>query len=496
VDVAVAVDERHALKIRAYIECERDTVYCKSWFTSMSAPTKANVRIAFSARNWLSGADSCYPLRNGPKMNKILLSALTQIAWIFVFFRFSADVPADRRLWVLREPDQIVEYNPRTFDAGRSLQVPPEAVQSPSGFSINRIGQMLFVPGLLGNEVEESRRPAADRIWRWDRETASWLNRGIDSRKTKASGKFLLVETIPQCFLSADGRHLFWFANESHKLREEEDGADLSVTNTFRAWRTDLNGSQKVQLAVFSFSPCRCETGVCSETCPEVDCWVPGIGISDFFIATHWIPGQSATSYQASFLYRESGGRWIAERLPQALESILDTAQNGEILLHAALDQGCCGWENEGNDQTWVIKDGKSIVLFDERKRFANPDYDLSFYTSKALLSPDRKLAAMTIVSSAGPAGEIRLSSDGKADSRELERIRQAAKALPAVEVLRLGDPPVRLSSISHATLAGWLNDQEVAIVQDQALVFVNLATGTRRQSRIQVPQASRIYLR
>ena len=78
-----------------------------------------------------------------------------------------------------------------------------------------------------------------------------------------------------------------------------------------------------------------------------------------------------------------------------------------------------------------MIRDGKSTVLFDERKLFANPDYDLSCHTSNALLFPDLKQAAMTLVSSAGPAGEIRLSSDGKADGRELERIRQAAKTLP-----------------------------------------------------------------
>ena len=59
------------------------------------------------------------------------------------------------------------------------------------------------------------------------------------------------------------------------------------------------------------------------------------------------------------------------------------------MIVEAIPDTGCCGWSNQSNDQTLVLSDGKKITVFDEQATYKNPDYDVSFYTSNARLSPE-----------------------------------------------------------------------------------------------------------
>lgn len=89
----------------------------------------------------------------------------------------------------------------------------------------------------------------------------------------------------------------------------------------------------------------------------------------------------------------------------------------------------------------------------------------MSFFTPNARLSPGTSFVALAIVSSAQPGSEIRLLSEGKADAKELARIRAAVAELPAVDVMRLEDPPKRSVLIPHAGSVGWLSDQEVLLV-------------------------------
>jgi len=35
--------------------------------------------------------------------------------------------------------------------------------------------------------------------------------------------------------------------------------------------------------------------------------------------------------------------------------------------------------ENQSNDQTLLLNYGRTVVLFDERAQYKNPDYDVSF---------------------------------------------------------------------------------------------------------------------
>src|ERR1039458_10284722 len=50
----------------------------------------------------------------------------------------------EKRLWVLRAPGEMAEYDPATFAAKQTVKVPAEAVQSPENISVNRLGQILF----------------------------------------------------------------------------------------------------------------------------------------------------------------------------------------------------------------------------------------------------------------------------------------------------------------------------------------------------------------
>ena len=105
-------------------------------------------------------------------------------------------------------------------------------------------------------------------------------------------------------------------------------------------------------------------------------------------------------------------------------------------------------------------------------------------------------LVAFTVTATHEPGSEIRLSDAGKANSAKLSRIQQALAELPAVEVLRLDDPPKRTAMIPHARLVGWVSDQEILLVENGLLVSYNLVSGRRRKSEIKVFKESYAFLR
>lgn len=417
---------------------------------------------------------------------------------VYVLVCVASLLPAQtgKRVWVLKEPNEIVEYDPATWAMRQSVKAPSEALKNPQALVINCKGQMLFAPNFAnGEKVTALVAPNSEqKLWFWNGQATATVGRGATRKAVPAGPDVSVTETIPLPFLSADGDHLFWFANETRTLQREN--VELSVTTTFRAWRTDLAGGRVEELATYAFPECRCDTGVCSETCPEASFWFPDGGVDNFFIATHWIPGQIGSEYQASFLYQKSQGKWSEKKFPHAIERILDAAENGGTVIEAMPDSGCCGWDNESNDETLLTRNGKTVVLFDERARYKNPNYDVSFFTSKGSLSPDLSAVAMTITSTAQPGEAVRLSADGQADPEELARIRKALADLPAVEIVSATDPPKRAALLPHATLVGWVNDKEVLIVEDHVLVAFNVATGNRRKSEIKVPDDSQVFLR
>jgi hypothetical protein len=397
------------------------------------------------------------------------------------------------RLWVLRSPGEMVEYDPATFAVKQTVRVPAEAAQSPQSVAVNRLGQILFAPA-ISLPLAEGDVASPAKVWFWNGRTALALDHGLKREVGTTGSNQAITESAPALYLAADGQHLFWFANQERRLQRE--GVDLSTVTTWQAWQTDLNGTGREDLGSLKLPDCRCETGACEESCPYGVVWVPEGGIDKFFLMTQFIAGQTETIYKASTLYQNEGGKWSAKALAEPLRRVLDAASGGNVIVEAIPDAGCCGWVNQSDDQTLVRNNGKTLTVFDERLTYKNPDYDVSFFSSNARLSPDLGYVAMTITATADPNQPIQLSDEGQADPEESKQIRKALAELPAVEVKTLADTPRQVAFLPHAVLVGWLNEKELLIVEDHLLVAYNLGTGVRRKSAVRVEDAGRVFLR
>jgi hypothetical protein len=218
--------------------------------------------------------------------------------------------------------------------------------------------------------------------------------------------------------------------------------------------------------------------------------------VEKFFLVTEFVTGKDEPVYKQSTLYQEEGGKWTASVRAEPLRRVLDAASGGDVVVEAIPDTGCCGWVNQSNDQTLVHRAGKTVTLFDERATYKNPDYDVSFSTSNAKLSPDVGMVAMTIVSTAKAEKAIQLAQEGQANPEESRQIRKAVVELPAVEVKSMDDAAKRVAFVPHAVLVGWISEKEILMVEDHVLVGYNVATGSRRKSTVRVEDAGRVFLR
>jgi len=398
-----------------------------------------------------------------------------------------------KRLWVLQAPGEMVEYDPATFAQKEKIKVPAEALQSPQSIEVNHLGQILFAPA-VSLPLSEGDSPPLHKLWLWDGRTATTIGLGVKREVINTGSNQAVTESAPAVYLSADGTHLFWFANQSRRLQREN--VDLSITTTWQAWRTDTSGGNPQAMAALKLPDCRCETGACEESCPYGVVWIPEKGVGKFFLMTQFIAGQTETTYKATTRYSEDGGKWTADSLTEALQRVLDATSDGKTLVEAIPDTGCCGWVNESDDQTRVVSGGKVRTVFDERATYKNPDYDVSFFTSNARLSPEVGFVAMTIAATAEANQPIQLADEGQANPEESKQIRAALTELPAVEVKSVEDSPRRVSFVPHATLVGWISEKEILIVEDHVLVGYNVATGTRHKSSVHVEDAARVFLR
>ncbi|MFZ0952503.1 MAG: hypothetical protein WAN17_09565 [Candidatus Sulfotelmatobacter sp.] len=397
-----------------------------------------------------------------------------------------------QRLWVLRSPGEMVEYNPATFSAKQTVKVPAEAVSSPQNFFVNHLGQMLFAAP-VSLPLTEVDLATEQKVWFWDGHAATTLTREVSRNTATVGSNLAITESAPVPFLSADGTHLDWFSNQARRL--QRDGVDLSTKTTWLSWQTDLAGAGRQDLASIEFPECPCPTGACEETCPYGEVWVPDEGLNKFFLLTQFVSGKTQPLYKATSLYQENTGKWAATPINPPLRRVLDAA-NASTILEAIPDTACCGWQNQSDDQTLLHHDGKTLTVFDEQTAYKNPDYDVSFYTENGKLSPDLASVAFTIVATSEPNAPIQMSEQGQANPEESQRIRKALLDLPAVEVKSTEDVPRRIAFLPHATLVGWISDKEILIVEGHLLVAYNLARGTRRKSTIRVEDAAHVFLR
>jgi len=412
----------------------------------------------------------------------------------------AAGPQSPKRLWVLQEPDAITEYDVITFAARQTVKVPRRLVEHPEYLSINARGQMVFLPPAgthwAGGDVALS----GDRVWFWDGRQAREWNVEEFATRGVSGGEPAVTDTARQWFLSAGGESLFWFENRFEDRAEKgapDSGPQRSVRSTARVWRTDLSGGWPEDVATLSASGwCRCETGACEETCPAWEVWVPDGIVSDFFLATRVTQGQLQATYHETLLYRPSGPAWRARRLPQAVERFLAASARGDMLVATVPDGGCCGWDNEGNDQLLILRNGKVSVLYDEAERYRNRNYDVSFYPSDARFAPGGSILAYTIVSTAGAGTQIRLSSEGKDDAEERARVRTAIAGLPAVEVVQLDGPSRPAAVIPRAGLVGWLTDRKLLVARDGLLTVCDSRGNASTATPIRVRTAADAFLR
>jgi hypothetical protein len=415
------------------------------------------------------------------------------ILTIAVSFVLAASLLAQsRRLWVLRAPGEVAEYDPATFAPKQTVKVPAEAVASPQSFSANHLGQMLFATP-LSLPLPEGDLENERKVWLWDGHAAATLARDVVRSTATTGSNLAITESAPQPYLSADGTHLYWFSNQARRL--QRDGVDLSIKATWSSWQTDLTGADRKDVASSTLPDCSCLTGSCEESCPHGEVWVPQDGVEKFFLLTQFVAGKTQPIYKATSLYDENAGKWIATRIDPPLRRVLDAA-NADAILEAIPDTGCCGWENQSNDQTLLHLHGKTLTVFDELAAYKNPDYDVTFSTENGKLSPDQGFIAMTIVATAQPNKPIQLSEEGQANPEESQRIRKTLLDLPAVEVKSIDESPRRIAFIPHATLVGWISDKEVLIVEGHLLVSYNVVSGARRKSNIRVDDAEHVFLR
>jgi hypothetical protein len=398
-----------------------------------------------------------------------------------------------KRLWVLQSSGEMVEYDPTTFAPKQRVKLPPEALKSPSNISINRQGQILFA-STISLPLSESDATDPHKIWIWNGHTVASIDQGVEHKSEDHGSNQAVTESAPLPYLSEDGNHLFWFANQPRRLQREE--VDLSTTVTFQAWRTDVEGKAREEVTSTKLPDCRCPTGSCDESCPSVVVWAPDGGIQNFFLTTQVVAGQTATTYKESTRYQLDGTKWAAMALPESLQRVLDANSSGSVIVEAIPDTGCCGWSNQSNDQTLVLVDGRASTIFDEQATYKNADYDVSFFTSNARLSPDGARVAMTITATTQSNKAIQLSEQGQANPEESQLIRKALPELPAVEVKSLGDTARRLAFIPHASLVGWIDDKELLIIENHLLVAYNPGTGARRKSTVKVEDVVQVFLR
>ena len=415
----------------------------------------------------------------------LVLAALTTLAYGQARVAIApAPPPGTRSIWVLSADNKLVRYETSQWRQVTSMPVSREFRKRPESLAISATGQAFF--------TQEQEAEEGLRHFSFVDPGARTLMGGAFERTPAKDGGYLVTSAKPSLAFSGDGNQLYWFEHREQRLSQE---GDRWRDAKFHAWTTDLSGENPKAIAEFSFTRCTCDTGACSETCPEALPWWPQRGVSDFFFVTRWVQGQTDTTFESTTLYQSKNGTWTSRKLATPVEEFLDAAEHGDTFIASQHDPGCCGWANEGDDTMYIVRGGVTTVRFDERKRFRNDNYDVSFYTPVALLSPDVSKLAYTITHSMQPGEEIRLNTDGKTNAEELVRVKKSISEMPMMEVIGVSGSAVLLS-VPHAELVGWLDNSRLLIVSAGEVKVVEINTGRQTSTGIKADGAKYVFMR
>ncbi len=104
----------------------------------------------------------------------------------------------NKRLWVLQEPDAVVEYDPATFAPRQTQKIPPEIFKSPQDLQVNRKGQMLFLPATVRESDGFVHENTEREFWFWDGASGRFMERPITKTTTPSAANKLLETAVPR----------------------------------------------------------------------------------------------------------------------------------------------------------------------------------------------------------------------------------------------------------------------------------------------------------
>ena len=129
-----------------------------------------------------------------------------------------------RRIWVMKAPNAIVEYDPATFVEKGTVALPAGALESPSALQVNAKGQMLFALSADDPAVDAS-KGMADKVWFWDGTKAASFGRGYLHVVANAGSNQKVTESLPTGYLAVAGTNLYWFTDQLSKLQRDNGQA-------------------------------------------------------------------------------------------------------------------------------------------------------------------------------------------------------------------------------------------------------------------------------
>ncbi len=404
-------------------------------------------------------------------------------------------------IWILGSDGRLSAYGLADFRLRmRSVPLPPAARERPENIlAISRSGLAIYLStgGVPRLHVWDLRL-GSERTLPWELRSVSEMAAppAAPANGQGAAGAQVMTNfERPQLAFSADGQSLFWFQNRMRVVQRENDG-DLSRTGEFLCWTTGADGRDARTLTHVDFPQCKCDTGACEETCPEIRAWTPDTGVTGFFFLTRFIPGQLFETEIATDLYQEAGEGWKSSKLAVPASQILDALDNGTSYLDATPDSSCCGWVNESSDLTFLVRNGARAKLFDEWGRFYNQDYDVSFFTSNAHFSPGGAEIAYTISATSKAGQPIRLADQGKTNPEELRQIQAALLELPRVEDVSVEDLQKPRISLANTTLIGWADAHRLLVWKDGQLFLADTADGHLTATGLKAERAADVFLK
>ena len=433
---------------------------------------------------------------------KIILSAFSLFAILYC-----ADSARAERLFVVDyTTGAITEYGTEDFEVKQKLQIPAslrllkrKSRLISKRLRISESGRILY----FVDDVRLDRGTVVRRLWYWNGKKEVVAEVTVELGCFPGDDRCFVRDALSGPILDAEENAFYRGINRVVGFRQKPSKDDPSyfeyyVILEFEIYRVRFDDAAPGELieeriAVVSFKECRCGTGVCEETCPQGIFVTPKEGVGDFMEIEHFVQGQLGSSVEGHTYLEKRGNDWV---------EVGGGKKREKPFLRTVYDGGCCGWDNESSDKLLLIDGKERKIIYDERERFGNRNYDISFYPSHAELSPDSSMVAYTIVTSSWAmanyrkTGALKLGSRGKENLKELERIKAVLGDLPILEVVSLDKETDRIVAIKRAEFIGWMDNHRLLVLKGGKLAAFDLSSRRLIESPVSVKSVEQVFLR